>query len=211
MSTKEKAVSNSILSGENSSICSNLITRLTLSYPVRLNHQTIVKYSITEISNNVYRKSQPFLRYDIDPYIILHDGRIKWMIDAYTITHRYPYSVSMQEYVKNRRQMASTQQDGRQWGNYIRNSVKVLVDAYDGTVDFYIVEREQDPIAECYRKIFPDLFKPFSEMPEELKAHIRYPTSMFRIQAHVFQEYHMKEPVTFYAKRGQMGYRQRTL
>ena len=150
--------------------------------------------------NKRIQKIAPFLRYDGDPYIILHDGRIKWMIDAYTITHRYPYSVSMQKFVKNRRrQVTSTQQDGRPWGNYIRNSVKVLVDAYDGTVDFYVVEREQDPIAECYRKIFPDLFKPFSEMPEELKAHIRYPTSMFRIQARVFQEYHMKEPVTFYA------------
>ena len=152
---------------------------------------------------NIKRRIQkiaPFLRYDGDPYIILHKGRLVWMVDAYTITHRYPYSVSMKEFVGERRQQAaSTQRDGEPWGNYIRNSVKVILDAYDGTVDFYIMEREQDPIVECYRKIFPDLFKPFAEMPDELKAHIRYPTSMFLIQARVYQDYHMKDPVTFYA------------
>jgi uncharacterized membrane protein (UPF0182 family) len=122
------------------------------------------------------------------------------MTDAYTITNRYPYSVSMKEFVGERRQQAAdTQRDGAPWGNYIRNSVKVIVDAYDGTVDFYIMEREQDPIVECYRKIFPDLFKPFAEMPDELKDHIRYPTSMFLIQSRVYQDYHMKDPVTFYA------------
>ena len=142
--------------------------------------------------NKRIQKIAPFLRYDSDPYIIIHNGRIVWMIDAYTITHRYPYAVSMQNFVKDKRQ-------GEPWGNYIRNSVKVVVDAYDGTVEFYLVEREKDPIAECYRKIFPDLFKPFSEMPEELKAHIRYPTSMFYIQARVYEDYHMKDPVTFYA------------
>ncbi|MDE0482420.1 MAG: UPF0182 family protein [Candidatus Poribacteria bacterium] len=135
---------------------------------------------------NIIRRVQkiaPFLKYESkDPYIILHEGRIVWMIDAYTVTHRYPYSVSQ-----------------KNWGNYIRNSVKVVVDAYDGTADFYIMEREQDPIAECYRKIFPDLFKPFEEMPDELKAHIRYPIAMFHIQAQVYKDYHMKDPITFYA------------
>ena len=146
------------------------------------------------------RKIAPFLRYDGDPYIILHNGRLVWMIDAYTITHRYPYSVSMEEFVSDRRrQISNTQRDGEPWGNYIRNSVKVVIDAYDGSVDFYIMEREHDPIAECYRKIFPDLFKSFEEMPDELKTHIRYPTSMFLIQARVYQDYHMKDPITFYA------------
>ncbi|MDE0316992.1 MAG: UPF0182 family protein [Candidatus Poribacteria bacterium] len=144
---------------------------------------------------NIIRRVQkiaPFLQYESkDPYIILHEGRIVWMIDAYTVTHRYPYSVSMRDLGREKRPQA--------WGNYIRNSVKVVVDAYDGTADFYIMEREQDPIAECYRKIFPDLFKPFEEMPDELKAHIRYPIAMFHIQAQVYQDYHMKDPVTFYA------------
>jgi uncharacterized membrane protein (UPF0182 family) len=138
------------------------------------------------------QKIAPFLQYEAkDPYIILHEGRIVWMIDAYTVTHRYPYSVSMRDLGGEKRPQA--------WGNYIRNSVKVVVDAYDGTADFYIMERERDPIVECYRKIFPDLFKPFEEMPEELKAHIRYPMAMFHIQAQVYQDYHMKDPITFYA------------
>ena len=145
-------------------------------------------------------KIAPFLRYDGDPYIVIHNGKLVWMIDAYTITHRYPYSVSMREFDdERRRQLANAQQDDESWGNYIRNSVKVVVDAYDGTTDFYIMEQEQDPIVECYRKIFPDLFKSFEEMPDELKAHIRYPMAMFLIQARVYQDYHMKDPVTFYA------------
>ena len=150
---------------------------------------------------NRIRKIAPFLQYDRDPYIVLYNGRLVWMVDAYTVTHRYPYSVSMRELVdENRRPIASPQPDSAPWGNYVRNSVKVVVDAYDGTVDFYLMEREQDPIAECYRQIFPGLFKPFAEMPEELKTHIRYPASMFLIQARVYEDYHMKDPVTFYAK-----------
>ena len=146
------------------------------------------------------QKIAPFLRYDGDPYIVIHNGRLVWIIDAYTITHRYPYAVSMEEFVsERRRQIANTQRNSEPWGNYIRNSVKVIVDTYDGSVDFYIMEREQDPIAECYRRIFPNLFKSFEEMPDELKTHIRYPTSMFLIQARVYQDYHMKDPVTFYA------------
>lgn len=148
------------------------------------------------------RKIAPFLRYDGDPYIILHNGRLVWMIDAYTVTHRYPYSLSMRELTPRRRTFGPvppTQRDGEPWGNYIRNSVKVVVDAYDGTVDFYHVAQAQDPIAACYEKIFPNLFKPFSEMPAELKAHIRYPMGMFLIQANVYRDYHMIDPVTFYA------------
>ena len=145
-------------------------------------------------------KIAPFLRYDGDPYIVIHDGKLVWMIDAYTITHRYPYSVSMREFDdERRRQLANAQRNDESWGNYIRNSVKVVVDAYDGTTDFYVMEQEQDPIVECYRRIFPDLFKSFEEMPDELKAHIRYPMAMFLIQARVYQDYHMKDPVTFYA------------
>ena len=146
------------------------------------------------------QKIAPFLRYDGDPYIVIHNGKLVWMIDAYTITHRYPYSVSMREFDdERRRQVASAQRNDESWGNYIRNSVKVVVDAYNGTADFYIMEQEQDPIVECYQRIFPNLFKSFEEMPDELKAHIRYPMAMFLIQARVYQDYHMKDPVTFYA------------
>ena len=145
-------------------------------------------------------KIAPFLRYDGDPYAVIHEGRLVWMIDAYTITHRYPYSVSMEEFIQRRRQQGSvTQRDGKPWGNYIRNSVKVVVDAYHGSVDFYLMDQLQDPLVECYRKIFPDLFKTFDQMPADLKSHIRYPTTMFLIQSRVYQDYHMKDPITFYA------------
>ena len=154
---------------------------------------------------NIKRRVQkiaPFLRYDGDPYIVLHDGRIVWILDAYTITHRYPYAVSMKEYAQESRlQVAASQQDARPWGNYIRNSVKVVIDAYDGTVEFYHMKREQDPIAQCYDQMFPGLFKSFEEdMPDELKAHIRYPATMFRIQASIYRDYHMKDPGAFYAQ-----------
>ena len=182
-----------------------------LVYMLKFNNEIkfILPGEITSTSKVLYdrnikmrvQKIAPFLRYDGDPYAVIYDGRLVWMLDAYTITHRYPYSVSMEEFIQQRRQQPGSvnQRDGRPWGNYIRNSVKVVVDAYDGSVDFYLIEQERDPIAECYRKIFPDLFKTFDEMPAELKAHIRYPTTMFLIQSRVYQDYHMKDPITFYA------------
>ncbi|MDE0503747.1 MAG: UPF0182 family protein, partial [Candidatus Poribacteria bacterium] len=156
------------------------------------------------------KKIAPFLQYDGDPYAIVHDGRLVWMLDAYTTTHRYPYAAPMQHALRaeiaERRgsRVASRIQGGEKpWGNYIRNAVKVVVDAYDGSVEFYVIEQEKDPIVECYRSIFPDLFKPFDMMPEELKRHIRYPTTIFLIQARMYQDYHMKDPVTFYASEDQ--------
>ena len=152
----------------------------------------------------------PFLKYDFDPYLILHNGRLIWMIDAYTTTARYPYSAPMQDAIRRtiaerggRRAAGRIMGGERPWGNYIRNAAKVTIDAYDGSVNFYLMEQEQDPVAECYRRIFPDLFKPFDEMPEDLKSHIRYPTTMFLIQAQMYQDYHMKDPITFYASEDQ--------
>ena len=154
------------------------------------------------------KKIAPFLRYDKDPYAVIHDGKLIWMIDAYTITRRYPYSAPMPDVVRatigerQGRRAASRIVGGEQpWdGNYIRNAVKVTVDAYDGTVNFYLMTRENDPIVECYKRMFPDLFKQFDDMPEDLKGHIRYPTTMFLIQARMYQDYHMKDPTTFYAQ-----------
>ena len=156
------------------------------------------------------RKIAPFLRYDGDPYAIIHEGRLVWMLDAYTTTHRYPYSAPMEDALRSDvveqrgRRVADRIRGGEKpWGNYIRNSVKILIDAYDGTMEFYAVEQLKDPIIECYSSIFPDLFKPFNTMPQELKQHIRYPTTMFLIQARMYQDYHMKDPVTFYASEDQ--------
>lgn len=152
----------------------------------------------------------PFLKYDNDPYLVIHNGRLIWMIDAYTTTARYPYSAQMQDTLRRtiaeqggRRAAGRIVGGERPWGNYIRNAAKVTIDAYDGSVNFYLMEREQDPVAECYRRIFPDLFKPFDAMPEDLKAHIRYPTTMFLIQAQMYQDYHMKDPITFYTREDQ--------
>ncbi len=121
----------------------------------------------------------PFLSYDEDPYPVVADGRIFWIIDAYTTTDNFPYSQAFQGL------------------NYIRNSVKVVVDAYNGDVSFYVIEPE-DALAQTYANIFPDLFKPVEEMPEELFKHIRYPERLLSLQGRVYATYHMTNPVVFY-------------
>jgi len=126
------------------------------------------------------RRIAPFLRYDQDPYLVVSDGRLFWIIDAYTTADTYPYS-----------------QPVRGWGNYVRNSVKVVVDAYNGDVTYYISD-ETDPLIKTYRKIFPGLFQPLAEMPEDLVRHIRYPEEFFLIQSGIYSVYHMTDPVVFY-------------
>ena len=128
-------------------------------------------------------KIAPFLRLDHDPYLVIgQDGRLHWLIDAYTTTEHYPYSEPI-----------------RGVGNYIRNSVKVTVDAYHGSVTFYQADPE-DPILRVYSRAFPGLFKPLEAMPADLRAHIRYPAGMFAIQARLFATYHMRDPQVFYNK-----------
>ncbi len=135
------------------------------------------------------RKLAPFLTYDADPYaIITDDGRIKYIIDAYTISNRYPYS---QIYTGNIQEWKGI--------NYIRNSVKVVVDAYDGTVEFYIADKD-DIIIQTYDKIFPDMFQKFEEMPDYLKKHIRYPTPYLTVQAEMYSTYHMEDVEVFYQR-----------
>lgn len=129
----------------------------------------------------------PLLAYDNDPYIVVADGRLKWIIDAYTLSPFYPYS---QRYMLG---------GGRIEFNYIRNSVKIVIDAYDGSVDFYIYD-EDDPIAQTYSKIFPGLFKQRGDMPEVLRSHVRYPVDLFRVQAFVYSVYQMTDPQVFYNK-----------
>lgn len=129
------------------------------------------------------RTIMPYLDYEDDPYMVTVDGKLYWMIDAYTSSAYYPYSEAY----------------GENNTNYIRNSVKVVVDAYNGDVDFYIVD-EKDPIAATFAKIYPTLFKSFDQMPEGLKAHIRYPNYLFQIQASVYGKYHMEDVNVFYQK-----------
>ncbi len=128
------------------------------------------------------KQIMPYLQYDSDPYLITENGKLYWIIDAYTYSNMYPYSEPYNSETSV---------------NYIRNSVKVVIDAYNGTTDYYIVD-EDDPIAQTFKEIYPDLFKTLDQMPEEIKAHIRYPGTMLNIQAQVYQRYHMNDVSVFY-------------
>jgi len=126
----------------------------------------------------------PFLTFDQDPYIVLgEDGRLSWVLDAFTQSDTYPYSTHS---VVNGQPV-----------NYMRNSVKVIVDAYDGTTTFYVFDN-QDPILAAYRAIFPSLFKDASTMPAGLRKHVRYPELLLKLQAEVYGLYHMTNPAVFY-------------
>ena len=127
-------------------------------------------------------KLTPFLGLDNDPYIVIdNNGNLKWILDAYTTTGNYPYS----EKIGNI--------------NYIRNSVKIVVDAYDGTVTYYVMD-VSDPLMLTYAKIFPKQFKRFEDMPSDLKEHIRYPKDLFKVQSHIYSTYHMDDIKVFYNK-----------
>ena len=126
----------------------------------------------------------PFLTYDADPYIVLGDnGRLSWIMDAFTLSDSYPYSTHYRL--------------GDDRINYMRNSVKVVVDAYDGTTTFYVFDTD-DPIITAYRGIFPSLFKDASTMPAGLRKHVRYPEMLLKLQAEVYGLYHMTDPEAFY-------------
>ena len=124
----------------------------------------------------------PFLTYESDPYIVISDGRLLWMLDAYTTADTYPYS---RHYLLNGNSV-----------NYMRNSVKVVVDAYDGTTTFYVFD-PQDPVLNAYRQIFPSLFKDASAIPAALRQHVRYPELLLKMQAAVYALYHMTDPEVF--------------
>ncbi|RKL63459.1 UPF0182 family protein [Thermoanaerobacteraceae bacterium SP2] len=126
-------------------------------------------------------KIAPFIRFDRDPYMVVAKGRLYWIIDGYTVSDRYPYSEPINDI------------------NYIRNSVKTVIDAYNGTVDFYLAD-SSDPIIKSYDAIFPGMFKSLDTMPEEIKAHIRYPEDMFLTQARIYTLYHMEDARVFYNK-----------
>lgn len=133
-------------------------------------------------------KIAPFLTFDSDPYLVVQDGGLVWVIDAYTSTDKYPYAAK----VTNRESIFYGQ-------NYIRNSVKATVNAYTGETSFYIVDKT-DPLVNSYAKVFPGLFKPLDEMPENLREHLKYSTTLFEVQTEIYQQYHMKNPTVFYNK-----------
>jgi len=129
-------------------------------------------------------KVAPYLGFDSDPYIVINDdGKLYWILDAYTYTNKYPYSQPFDSV----------------GDNYLRNSVKITVDAYTGKMMFYIAD-DFDPIIKTYAAIFPEIYKPIAEMPEGLQSHIRYPSDMFMIQANTYRIFHMTDPYVFYNK-----------
>ena len=138
------------------------------------------------------KKAAPFLYTDNDPYLALVEGDLFWIIDMYTVSDKYPYA-----------QPADTRRINENSGlplnfNYLRNSVKAVVNAYDGTLNFYVVD-ETDPLISTYEDIFPNLFSPKSSMNTELLDHIRYPEDLFTIQSDMYRDYHMTDPRVFYA------------
>jgi len=166
---------------------SRLIFALKFSSPELLFSNSIQPESKLLIHRHILDRVNsiaPFLTYDSDPYLVLSEGKMFWVIDAYTTSSFYPYSQPFE---------VGFLSDI----NYVRNSVKVVVDAYNGDVKFYVIEPE-DPVIQTYQKIFPSLFIPFEQMSGDLQEHIRYPEGLFRIQAEIYSTYHMKDPRVFY-------------
>ncbi|QBI18896.1 UPF0182 family protein [Egibacter rhizosphaerae] len=159
----------------------------------------------------------PFLEFDHDPYPVAMDGRIKWVVDAYTTSNMLPYSQRVQlgdlTLAEQRELVPTTQEDGTLTlveqtveapgiegeANYIRNSVKAVVDAYDGSVDFYVPEPD-DPIIQTWAEIFPDAFSEYEDAGEGMISHFRYPEDIFRVQAALFERYHIQDPSQFYTQ-----------
>jgi uncharacterized membrane protein (UPF0182 family) len=148
--------------------------RMVLSSDITSESRILYQRTVQDVS-----RIAPYLKFDSDPYPVVVDGRIFWIVDAYTTSSQYPYS------------------DMRNGINYTRNSVKVVVDAYNGEYAFYVIDPE-DPVVGVYSNIYPDLYRPISEMPEGLREHIRYPVDLFSLQAEVFAEYHVQDARVFY-------------
>lgn len=157
--------------------------------------QILFSSSITDESRILFHRDihdrvrtiAPFLSFDSDPYIVVAEGKLYWIYDAYTTTEKYPYS----RMIRFKGEPI----------NYIRNSVKIVVDAYNGDTTFYVADDE--PLVRTYAGIFPGLFKELNEMPAELREHIRYPEDLFRAQAYMYLDYHMKDTQVFYNKEDQ--------
>ena len=155
--------------------------KILFSDDIEIESRVLMYRNITER----VQKVAPFLRLDNDPYLVISEGRLIWLYDAYTVSNRYPYSQQIPRF-----------------GNYVRNSVKISIDAYDGSMNFYISD-QSDPIIKTYQNIFPELFQDLSEMSEDLRSHIRYPSDLFSIQTFIYATYHMERPQVFYNKEDQ--------
>ena len=165
----------------------NLFRRLLFSLRFR-SYEILVSGQLSAESRLIYHRNiadrvatiAPFLRYDSDPYLVIADGRLFWIRDAYTVSGNYPYATPVGDGI-----------------NYIRNSVKVVIDAYNGTTTFYLAQPD-DPLAATLGKVFPDLLQPLDAMPETLRSHVRYPEGIFALQTAMYSTYHMTNPAVFY-------------
>jgi uncharacterized protein len=172
---------------------SNLFTRLVYAWKFSDIKILLTGYITNKSRIMFYRNIKdrdqtiaPFLAYDSQPYLVVgKDGHLYWIHDAYTTSNMFPYSEPVYQNSVERSI------------NYINNSVKVVIDAYNGDVTYYVIN-PKDPLVECYEKIYPHLFKPFKDMPDFLKSHIRYPTDLFNIQTKMYNVYHMTDPKVFY-------------
>ena len=156
-----------------------------------------------QISQRI-EKVAPFLEFDRDPYTVLADGKLYWIIDAYTSSRSFPYSepFNSREVIDYRegdmdRQLVNNVASHLHGVNYLRNSVKVVVNAYSGDIDYYVYN-EDDPIIQVWKQIFPKVLKDKSEMPESLRSHVRYPIDKLLVQGLMYAKYHMTDPTVFY-------------
>lgn len=150
-------------------------SKFLLSKDITPESKILINRNIVDRVNKI----APFLSYDSDPYVVVSNDKLYWIIDAYTTTNKYPFSQPVNGV------------------NYVRNSVKVVIDAYDGTTDFYITD-QNDPIAATYGKIFPELFKDVNTLSDDLRAHFKYPQDLFELQCKVLENYHVSDPGVFY-------------
>jgi uncharacterized membrane protein (UPF0182 family) len=158
------------------------LSKLPFSDDVTPESRVLIHRNIREMVNGI----APFLIYDNDPYIVVNSaGRLFWMLDAFTESATYPYS--------------RHQQVGKNNVNYIRNSVKITIDAYNGTVHFYVFD-PNDPLIQTYRATFPALFEDASQMPADLRAHVRYPETLIRAQGEIYGLYHTQSPKVFFQR-----------
>ena len=164
----------------------NLVVSNFLNSESRIVYQRDIRQRIEAVA--------PFMQFDTDPYPVIEGGRVVYIFDGYTTTDRYPNA----QRVDASGLPAGSSLGGKRF-NYIRNSVKAVVDTYDGTVKLYVVD-PSDPIVTAYQKAFPALFAGVDEMPAELKAHWRYPEDLFRVQTNMFGRYHISDPTAFYEK-----------
>jgi uncharacterized membrane protein (UPF0182 family) len=159
---------------------------LLISDQVTRDSQLLFHRTLSDRLNHI----APFLRYDKDPYVVLHDGRIVYVQDAYTVSDRFPHAQGFDP-----QGLAETALGAP--FNYIRNSVKITMDAYDGTMHFYISD-PADPIVRAYAGVFPDLFEPLDAMPAELRSHLRVPEELFNVQTRVYGRYHVTDTQQFF-------------